>query len=96
MEKLLRSRYGLFIFSLISGFAYFALIMILISKVKYFYLLGIFSFPAISCGSALVIIKNIRALEQVGQFDKIRRLVTLHIILIIFTIIYLIVKFFVK
>ena len=96
VEKLLRSRYGLFIFSLISGVAYFILIMILIAKVKYSYLLGVFSFPAITCGSALVIIKNVRALEQVGQFDKISRLLKLHTTLIIFALIFLLVKIFVK
>lgn len=96
MEKLLKSRYGLFVFSLVSGFAYFILIMMLIAKVKYFYLLGVFSFPAITCGSALVIIKNVRALEQVGQFDKIRRLLKLHTFLIVFTVIYLFIRLFVK
>ncbi len=96
VEKLLRSRYGLFIFSLISGFAYFILIMLMISKIRYFYLLGVFSFPAITCGAALIIIKNVRALEQVGQFDKIRRLLKLHTILIIFTVVYLIIRLFVK
>ena len=96
VERILRSRYGLFIFSLISGFAYFVLVLMLISNVKYFYLLGMFSFPAITCGVALVIIKNVRALEQVGQFDKIRRLLKLHIILIIFTVIYALIKILVK
>lgn len=79
MEKILKSKYGLLIFSLLSGLAYFILIMILISKINYSYLLGLFFLPAIVCGGALCLFKTIKNMEENEEFKKIKSLMIIHI-----------------
>ncbi len=86
MNKILNSKYGLLIFSLISGIAYFILIMMLISKINYAYLLGIFFFPAVVCGAALCLYKSIRNLEELEEWGKIRSLMLLHIFVVVLSI----------
>ena len=83
MKKIIESKYGLLIFSLISGLAYFILIMMLISKINYSYLLGIFFFPAVICGGALCLYKSIRGLEEAQEYKKIKALIILHIFVIL-------------
>ncbi len=89
MNKILKSKYGLFIFSLISGIAYFILIMMLISQMNYSYLLGIFFFPAVVCGIALCLYKSVRNLEELEEWGKIRSLILLHIFVIALSIVFL-------
>lgn len=86
MNKILNSKYGLLIFSLISGIAYFILIMMLISQMNYSYLLGIFFFPAVVCGIALCLYKSIRNLQNLQEWGKIRLLILLHILVIALSI----------
>ncbi len=89
MNKFLKSKYGLFIFSLISGIAYFILIMMLISQMNYSYLLGIFFFPAVVCGIALCLYKSIRNLEEHEELGKISSLMILHLIVVVLSIAFL-------
>lgn len=91
MNRLINSRYGLLIFSLLSGIAYFTLVMILISQIKYSYLLGIFFCPAVVCGAAVCIIKSVKSFVDNAQIEKARRIVGIHTALIIFSIIFAIV-----
>ena len=83
MDKILKSKYGLLIFSLLSGLAYFILIMMLISKISYSYLLAFFFFPAIVCGGALCLFKTIRNMEEAEEFTKIKSLMAIHIFVFI-------------
>lgn len=88
MNRLINSRYGLLVFSLLSGFAYFTLVMILISQVKYSYLLGIFFCPAVVCGAAACIIKSVKAFVDNEQIDRAKRIVGIHTALIVFAIVF--------
>ncbi len=83
MDKIIKSKYGLLIFSLISGFAYFILIMMLISKISYSYLLGFFFFPAIICGAALCLYKSIKGMEQAEEYKKIKSMIMIHCFVIL-------------
>lgn len=94
MEKLLKSKYGLLIFSLICGGAYFALIMMLIIQVKYAYLLGIFFFPAVICGGALCIYKTIRNEEREQNYAKIKMIMGINVFFIILAAVFVSVGFF--
>lgn len=96
MKKIIESKYGLLIFSLLSGLAYFILIMQLISETKYSYLLGIFFFPTVICGAALCIIKSVRAFIENEEFDKAKKLLILHVFVIIFALIYGLVGLFAR
>ena len=86
MDKILKSKYGLLIFSLISGAAYFILIMMLISKINYSYLLGFFFFPAIICGAALCLYKSIKSMEESGEYKKIKSMIIIHYFVILLAI----------
>ena len=92
MEKILKSRYGLLIFSLACGLSYFILIMLLIANVKYFYLLGIFFFPAVVCGGALCLYKTIKNMEDASEFRRIKSLMILHVFVVLFAVVFLIVS----
>ncbi|MDY3929876.1 MAG: hypothetical protein SOZ34_11030 [Clostridia bacterium] len=88
MNKLLNSKYGILIFSLFGGLGYFLLILTLISETKYSYLLGFFFFPTIVCGVALCIFKTIKQWQQEEQYQKIYRLIYIHIALFVFSVIF--------
>ena len=88
MKKILESKYGLFIFSLISGFAYFALIMMLLAQVKYSYLLGLFFLPAVVCGCALCLYKTIKSMEESGEVSKIKSLIIIHYFVILLALLF--------
>lgn len=96
MKKILNSKYGLLIFSLICGLAYFCLVMLLISQIKYSYLLGIFFFPAIICGAAVCIFKTVRNLLESNETRKIKNIFAIHYALIVFTVITLIFELLAK
>ena len=85
MDKILNSKYGLLVFSLLSGVGYFLLIMCLISQTPYSYLLGLFFFPTVVCAMALCIFKAVRKYQQNNDMTKIRKIIVLHIVLIIIT-----------
>ena len=87
MKKIIESKYGLLIFSLLSGLSYFALIMILISGVNFSYLLGIFFFPAIVCGAALCIFKTVKNCIEDGRESAAKRMISINIAVIIFALI---------
>lgn len=91
MDKILKSKYGLLIFSLISGFSYFILIMMLISKYNYSYLLGFFFFPAIICGAALCLYKSIRGMEEAGEYKKIKSMIMIHYFVVLLALIFIII-----
>lgn len=87
MKKILDSKYGLLIFSLVSGMGYFVLLLLLLANVKYSYLLGIFFCPAVVCGSALCIVKYVKALLEQEEYGKIKRIFVIHSALIVFAVI---------
>ena len=87
MKKILNSKYGLLIFSIMSGLGYFILIMFLLSNINYSYLLGIFFFPAIICGVALCIYKTVTSLAENNEYGKIKRIFIIHSALIVFSVI---------
>ena len=89
MNKILNSKYGLLIFSLISGIAYFVLIMMLISKINYSYLLGVFFFPAVVCGMALCLYKSIRNLEELEEWGKIKSLMLIHVFVVVLSLVFM-------
>lgn len=82
MNKILESKYGLLIFSLLSGAAYFVLVMMLISNINYSYLLGIFFFPAVICGAALCVFKSVKNFIENEEIEKAKRIITIHIAVI--------------
>lgn len=94
MEKFLKTKYGLLIFSLVCGLAYYVLVMKLISTINYSYLLGIFFFPAIVCGTALSLYKTIKNMEETQEFFKIKALMIIHIFVILLALSFLVISFF--
>lgn len=92
MKKIIESKYGLLIFSLLCGLSYYILIMMLISQVEYSYLLGMFFFPAIVCGAAIYLIKALKALIENEDMHRVRRIIVLHSVLIFLTLVYVVVK----
>lgn len=87
--KIVESKKGELIFSLISGIAYFIVVLsIIINHTQTGgALLGFFFFPAIICGAALVLIKTIRKLKDEEQFSKINMLIYPHIALWLISIV---------
>lgn len=83
MKKILETRYGTLIFSLLAGCAYFGVIMnfILENAGKKGILLGFFFFPAIICGAALMLFKSIKRLQEEENYSKITVIFVCHVIL---------------
>lgn len=96
MKKILESKYGLLIFSLVSGMGYFVLLLLLFANVRYSYLIGIFFCPAVVCGSALCIVKYVKALREQEKYDKIKRIIVIHSALIVFSVIVAVLYFVFK
>lgn len=94
MEKILKSKYGLLIFTLICGLAYYILVMELISNINYSYLLGIFFFPAIVCGAALSLFKTIKNMEEAQEFGRIKSLMIIHVFVILLAVSFFVASFF--
>ena len=90
MEKFLKSKYGLLIFSLVCGVAYFILVMMLIANIQYSYLLGIFFFPTVICGAALCIYKTIKNMQETSEIGRIKSLIILHIFVILLAVSFLV------
>lgn len=85
MKRLFETKYGGLCFSLLSGLAYFAVVMnfVLESTGKKGILLGIFFFPAIVCGAAYVILKSIKQLQEREEYTKITVIFVCHVILML-------------
>ena len=90
--KIVSTRLGELIFSLLCGCAYFIVILgfIINNTQSGGPLLGLFFFPAIICGAALLIIKTIRKLKDEENFGKINLLIYSHIFFFIISLVFLI------
>lgn len=90
--KIFDTKYGGLVFSLLSGCAYFTVIMSLISETggRGTGFLGFLFFPAIVCGTALILLKLIKKLREEESFGKVNALVYLHILLAAVSIVFLI------
>ena len=91
MKKIFDSKFGGLIFSLLSGCAYFIIILnfLLLSGPKNG-LIAFFFSPAIICGFALVLFKNIKQLLENDESKKANVIGTIHIILILMSIVFLV------
>lgn len=88
--KIFETKYGGLIFSLLSGCAYFVIILDFILKTTPLGgLLGLFFFPAIIFGAGLVLLKTVKKLLDEEQSKKVNILVYAHIVLILISIIFL-------
>lgn len=88
--KIFDKKYGGLIFSLISGSAYFIIILDLILKSSPSGgLLGFFFFPAIICGSGLILLKTINKLRDEENYQKVNIIVYAHIVLVLISIVFL-------
>lgn len=90
IEKLFATKYGGFVFSFLSGLAYFIIILyfILTTDVKAG-LLGFFFAPAIICGIALVLFKMIRRFIDNEEPKCANAVGIMHIILMLISIVFL-------
>lgn len=88
--KIFETKFGGLIFSLLSGCAYFIIILsTILSTTQAGGLLGFFFFPAIICGTALVLLKTIKKLYDEEQYQKINIIFYTHILLILISIVFL-------
>jgi len=89
--KIVSTRIGELIFSLLGGIAYYIVLMgFIISHTENGgFLLSFFFLPAIVCGAALIIIKTIRKLKEEEHFGKINILIYSHIFLVLISIAFL-------
>lgn len=89
--KIFNTKYGGLVFSLVSGLAYFIIVLdfILHYTKNGGVLLGFFFFPAIICGMALVLMKSVKRLKEEERYSKINLLVYLHIVLVILSAVFL-------
>lgn len=90
--KIVNSTIGELIFSLISGIAYFIIIMgfVVGNTQAGGFMLSFFFLPAIVCGAALLLIKTIRKLKDEENFGKINALIYAHIVLLLVSLVFLI------
>lgn len=93
--NLLRNTRGLLIFALLSGAAYYAVILkfILANTEVGGGLLGFFFLPAIVCGAALVLIKVIKQCFEGGRDGAVLALFWVHAVLILMGIVFLVSMF---
>ncbi|MBO5060167.1 MAG: hypothetical protein J6C82_04565 [Clostridia bacterium] len=89
--KIFDTKYGSLIFALLSGCAYFIIVLDFIMKYteNSGALLGFFFFPAIICGMGLVLLKAIKRLRDEEAFGKINMLVYAHIVLFLISLVFL-------
>lgn len=93
--KLLKNTLGLLIFALLSGGAYYIVILkfILSHTDKGGGMLGFFFFPAIVCGAALILIKLIKQFFENERENSAVALFLLHVLFIMISIVFLISMF---
>ena len=89
--KIVESKAGELIFSLLCGVAYYIVItgFIIGNTNTGGMLLSFFFLPAIVCGAALILIKTIRKLKDEELFSKINMRIYPHIILLLISIVFL-------
>lgn len=90
--KIFDTKYGGLVFSLLSGVAYFIIILgfILKNTANGGGLLAFFFAPAIIAGAALIIIKTVNRLREEEGYARINVFLLLHIVLIALSIVFLI------
>ncbi|MBQ2669322.1 MAG: hypothetical protein IJG06_00910 [Clostridia bacterium] len=83
--KLLQNTWGLLVFALICGLAYYAVVLkfILAHTDKGGHMLGFFFAPLIICGAALVLVKVIKQCMENGNEGKALIIFWAHIVFII-------------
>lgn len=88
--NLLRSTYGLLVFALLSGCAYFAAVLkfILANTNAGGGLLGFFFFPAIIAGAALIIVKLVKQCVENGEDKKALVIFYFHAVFIVIGIVF--------
>lgn len=91
INKLFDTKYGGLIFALASGCAYFIIILDFILKLSPANgLLGFFFFPAIICGTGLILLKTVKKLRDEESYQKVNILVYAHIVLLLISIVFFI------
>lgn len=95
MKKFFETKYGGLIFSLLSGLAYFGLVLcfVLENTGDKGIILGIFFFPAIVCGMGLVLLKSIKLWQEQEAYGKITAVAVFHVILMIISFITVLARF---
>lgn len=90
--KVLRNTWGLLIFALLSGAAYYAAILkfILANTAVGGGLLAFFLFPLIVCGAALILVKIIKQCLENGRESAAVTVFLLHALFILIGIVFLI------
>ena len=94
MRKFFETKFGGLIFSLLSGLAYFIIVLgfILDNTGPKGIILGIFFFPAIVCGMAFVLLKSIKQWQEQEAYSKITAVAVFHIILMLLSVIFLLAR----
>jgi len=89
--KIFEKKYCGLIFALVSGLAYFFIILDYIIKTTKngALLLGSFFFPTIVAGAALIILKTINRLNDEENYRAINIIIYLHILLILLSFVFL-------
>ncbi len=89
MIEFFKTKYGPLIFSLLSGLAYFGIILgFIISEAGgKGILLGIFFFPAIVFGMAFILLKGIKQWLLEENYKKIKAVATAHIVLMVISVV---------
>lgn len=91
IEKIFGTKYGGLVFSLLSGAAYFIMVLYyILGTDPKAGLLGFFFAPAIVCGIALILFKMIRQFIENEEFKKANIVAILHVVLMIISIVFLI------
>lgn len=93
--QLLQSTAGMLIFSILSGCAYYIVVLkfILSHTSVGGGLLGFFFLPAIIFGAALVLIKIIKQCMENGNYNAVNLIFWLHIVFIIISAVFLVSMF---
>ncbi len=91
IKKIFETKYGGLAFALIGGFSYFVIILDFILRYTKNggLLLGFFFFPAIICGTGLVLLKTVKLLISSENFGKICILTAAHALLFAISLIFL-------
>ena len=89
--KIFDTKYGGLVFSLLSGIAYFIIILgFILKNTPQGGLLAFFFAPAIIAGMALIIIKTVNHLRDAQKFGNVNIFLLLHIVLMALSVIFLI------
>lgn len=93
--QLLKNTWGLLIFALLSGCAYYVVILkfVLSHTERGGGMLGFFFLPAIVCGAALILIKLIKQFFENGRDGSAVALFWLHVMFILISIVFAISMF---